>query len=496
MTDFLITLSRDFANIMEDSDEYNVLIKVGADENDEKSFHAHSLVLRARSPYFKTALSNNWAKKENDITVFYKPNISPYIFELILKFMYAGEIAMDQLKGKDLLKLLVASDELLLNELHNAIQDYLLLRKSDWLQRNFSLVHKTVFQLELSKGLQEFCLETICEDPQTIFRSKDFTNLEEEILIGLLVRNDLDMEESVIWDHLLEWGIAQNPELTIDVSKWKNEDFTLLKETLDNLIPLVRFFVMTSAEFYNKVRPFKKILSKELYEDLKRYHLKTGLQLKSDYLQTPRYNGVKSSIIDKNHAAMLCSWIDGVDSTSIPNLTNYNGDLPYELRLLCKGSRDGFSASIFHDLCDNQGPTITCLKVNDSKHVIGGYNPLSWGSTNSWRNTRDAFIFQFNIYYKKNLTAKIGRVITNSSAYAVNDSQSTGPCFGDGDLWLRDQFDQPGNCSCNKESYDQSVGDMFHRDSWESWTGAVKNGTFAVEDYEVFQVIRKRINNT
>ncbi|CAB5372136.1 unnamed protein product [Rhizophagus irregularis] len=380
MTDFLITLSRDFANIMEDSDEYNVLIKVGADENDEKSFHAHSLVLRARSPYFKTALSNNWAKKENDITVFYKPNISPYIFELILKFMYAGEIAMDQLKGKDLLKLLVASDELLLNELHNAIQDYLLLRKSDWLQRNFSLVHKTVFQLELSKGLQEFCLETICEDPQTIFRSKDFTNLEEEILIGLLVRNDLDMEESVIWDHLLEWGIAQNPELTIDVSKWKNEDFTLLKETLDNLIPL------------------------------------TGLQLKSDYLQTPRYNGVKSSIIDKNHAAMLCSWIDGVDSTSIPNLTNYN--------------------------------------------------------------------------------AKIGRVITNSSAYAVNDSQSTGPCFGDGDLWLRDQFDQPGNCSCNKESYDQSVGDMFHRDSWESWTGAVKNGTFAVEDYEVFQVIRKRINNT
>ncbi|CAB4482706.1 unnamed protein product [Rhizophagus irregularis] len=307
MTDFLITLSRDFANIMEDSDEYNVLIKVGADENDEKSFHAHSLVLRARSPYFKTALSNNWAKKENDITVFYKPNISPYIFELILKFI-----------------------------------------------------------------------------------SKDFTNLEEEILIGLLVRNDLDMEESVIWDHLLEWGIAQNPELTIDVSKWKNEDFTLLKETLDNLIPL------------------------------------TGLQLKSDYLQTPRYNGVKSSIIDKNHAAMLCSWIDGVDSTSIPNLTNYNGDLPYELRLL----------------------------------------------------------------------SKIGRVITNSSAYAVNDSQSTGPCFGDGDLWLRDQFDQPGNCSCNKESYDQSVGDMFHRDSWESWTGAVKNGTFAVEDYEVFQVIRKRINNT
>src|SRR3954463_16656931 len=125
--------------------------------------------------------------------------------------MYTGVIVMEQQKGKDLIKLLVASDELLLHELHNAIQDYLLLHKADWLQQNFALIHKTVFQLEFSKGLQEFCLETICEEPPVIFKSKDFTNLEEEVLISLLVRSDLDMEEAVIWDHLLEWGIAQNP---------------------------------------------------------------------------------------------------------------------------------------------------------------------------------------------------------------------------------------------------------------------------------------------
>ncbi len=311
---------------------------------------------------------------------------------------------MEQQKGKDLLNLLIASDELLLNELHDAIQDYLLLHKTDWLQQNFALVHKTVFQLEFSKGLQEFCLVTVCEEPQLVFKSKDFTSLEEETLISLLGRSDMDMEEVVIWDHLLEWGIAQNPELTIDISKWKDEDFALLKETLENLIPFIRFFIMNPAEFYNKVRPFKRILPKDLYEDLKRFHLKTGLQLKSEYLQTQRYVGVKSTIIDQNHAAMLCSWIDGVDNISFPNLTS---ELSYEFKLLCRGSRDGFSASTFHNLCDNQGPTLVCLKVNDSKHVIGGYNPLSWGSTNSWRSTRDAFIFQFNIYYKKNLTAKI-----------------------------------------------------------------------------------------
>ncbi|CAG8531805.1 7612_t:CDS:2, partial [Gigaspora margarita] len=141
-------------------------------------------------------------------------------------------------KGEDLIKLLIASDELLLNELQEHIQEYLLKNRSSWLQQNFAIVHKTVFQLESSKDLQEFCLITIY-----------------------------------------------------------------------------------------------------LYEDLKRYHFQTGMQLKPEYLLTPRYKA--------------------------------------------------------------------------------------------------------------------------------------------------------GNCSCNKESYEQSVGDMFHRESWDSWNG--KNGTFAVEDYEVFQVIKLRL---
>mgnify|MGYP006164246799 CR=1 FL=1 len=90
-----------------------------------------------------------------------------------------------------------------------------------------------------------------------------------------------------------------------------------------------------------------------MYEDLKRFHLKTGLQLKTEYIQTQRYVGVKSSIIDQNHAAMLCSWIDGGDSTSIPNLTSYPGELPYEFKLLFRGSRDGLHNN-FHEIFDKQ----------------------------------------------------------------------------------------------------------------------------------------------
>ena len=159
--------------------------------------------------------------------------------------------------------MLTASDELNLEELIAYAQDHLIKQKSDWLQQNLLEVLSTVAYLEPCKDLQDFCLGIICQDPCWLFNSDNFCALDESVLIPLLKRDDLLMEEIEIWEHLTEWGIAQNPELTIDISKWKNEDFDLLKETLNNLIPFVRFFVMTSAEFYNKVRPFKKILSKE-----------------------------------------------------------------------------------------------------------------------------------------------------------------------------------------------------------------------------------------
>jgi hypothetical protein len=67
-----------------DSDDYDVTIKVGEGIN-IKSFKAHSNILRSRSSYFRAALSTNWVKKEDNIIYFDKPNISPEVFEIILK---------------------------------------------------------------------------------------------------------------------------------------------------------------------------------------------------------------------------------------------------------------------------------------------------------------------------------------------------------------------------------------------------------------------------
>jgi hypothetical protein len=90
---FHSSLSQDLSLILNDTDDYNVIIVVGNNQN-IKEFRAHSYILRARSPYFKNAFS----KKEfqatfiasadnNNLMKFKKPNINPAVFEIVLRYV-------------------------------------------------------------------------------------------------------------------------------------------------------------------------------------------------------------------------------------------------------------------------------------------------------------------------------------------------------------------------------------------------------------------------
>jgi hypothetical protein len=80
----LSIFSKDIIDLLDNSEEFNVVIYVGEGDN-QKIFQAHSLILRARSSYFRTALSKQWARKEGDDNILRQPNISPKVFEIILK---------------------------------------------------------------------------------------------------------------------------------------------------------------------------------------------------------------------------------------------------------------------------------------------------------------------------------------------------------------------------------------------------------------------------
>src|ERR1051325_1509572 len=158
--------------------------------------------------------------------------------------MYTGEVDLTKQSGKNVLGLLVASDELLLEELFKHVQDHLIKKQTAWVRQNFVLVLHTVFKLSSCKKLQDYCLESICTNPHPFITSKEFPSLDDEILYGLLKRDDLQIEEIVVWDHLMKWGIEQTPGLgskNKDRSKWNHKDFEALKKTLGKFIPLIRF---------------------------------------------------------------------------------------------------------------------------------------------------------------------------------------------------------------------------------------------------------------
>ena len=59
------------------------------------------------------------------------------------------------------------------------------------------------------------------KSPEKIFESLDFTSLPEKSLISLIKKDDLQMREAKVWEHVLRWGLAQNPTLVSDPATWK-----------------------------------------------------------------------------------------------------------------------------------------------------------------------------------------------------------------------------------------------------------------------------------
>src|SRR5437660_1694317 len=108
---FCSTLAHDLLKLLNDTSDHDMVICVGGGGsyyfnnnsssnygsedvamttsiNIVKIFQVHSNILRVRSTYFANYLKKEWIKKENGIIQFRKPNISPFVFEIILKFVH------------------------------------------------------------------------------------------------------------------------------------------------------------------------------------------------------------------------------------------------------------------------------------------------------------------------------------------------------------------------------------------------------------------------
>ena len=111
---------------------------------------------------------------------------------------------MKNLQGSDVLKLLIAVDELNIQSLVSHIQEFLIEHQTEFLHHNPTGILETVYQHETFTDLWNFCLEKICDEPTILFNSDKFINLKAPLLELLLKRDDLNLDEIKICEGLLK----------------------------------------------------------------------------------------------------------------------------------------------------------------------------------------------------------------------------------------------------------------------------------------------------
>jgi len=367
---------------------------------------------------------------------------------------------LTKLEGPELLNLLISVDVLSLQSLISQIEEYLIKNQFEFLQKNPTEILELIHQHESFTKLWNFYLEKIREDPKSLFDSDKFISIKASLLELLLQQEDLHLEEIVIWDNLIKWGLAQNPSIPKDVDKWSKEETTIMEKTLHSYIPLVRFYCMSSEEFLDKVYPFKELLPKDSINNLLAFYLSPN-RLKSD--STLKFDSI---IVEPQHFAIFSSWIDKKDELYYDVI-----NMPYSFNLLFRASNDGMTSEAFHEKCDYKRATIVIAKIQYSEQIVGGYNPLYWDQSHNYKTSNDSFIFSFvnrtNIY-----TAKVGHINHEQSRYSV-----LGYPHGF-------QFGYHGALTC-------------HNGSWYGFTSpsypkvGIPIQQFNIDDFEIFQVIKK-----
>jgi hypothetical protein len=99
-----------------------------------------------------------------------------------------------------------------------------------------------------------------------------------------------------------------------------------------------------------------------------------------------------------------------------------------EAKLLYKASRDGMSAQMFHNLCDNKGATVTIIKTEGGK-VFGAYTDIPWTSGEYKKKVAgkgNSFLWAID---SKNKVAKFKCLKPDAEVYHYADRL---PVFGEG----------------------------------------------------------------
>ncbi|GBC26924.2 BTB/POZ protein [Rhizophagus irregularis DAOM 181602=DAOM 197198] len=217
------------------------------------------VILSCRSPYLRRILLANKRKSEDEnLTHIKLPNILPEIFEIILRYIYGGKLALENNDTSNVIKVLIAVNELGLQELVPLLQSFLINSNVNWMEQNFNLVFKTSFENDSFPELQKYCVKLLSKNPDKTFKLLNLSSISEKYLISLIRHENFKISVVKIWKHIIKWGISRNSEIPSDITKFSKEDFNVLKDTLKDCVSFIKFTNLSPKEFLDNVLPYRE----------------------------------------------------------------------------------------------------------------------------------------------------------------------------------------------------------------------------------------------
>ena len=198
---------------------------------------------------------------------------------------------------------------------------------------------------------------------------------------------------------------------------------------------------------------------------------------------------IESNILKGNivYQQKLIQWLKKPNKSLESNILK-------DIKLLYRGSRDGFKSSVFHDKCDNQGHTLVIIESTDF-YIFGGYSSIEWesitwngkcGKENNARRKGLGYEFVFTLKNPHDIPPCKFNMKKEWLDHSICCDVKLGPIFGCNDIRIQNNCDEENNYFTY---YDFTPGEYCFDDTTgkkrKLFTG---NSTYKVKEIEVFQI--------
>ncbi|CAG8748972.1 7413_t:CDS:2 [Dentiscutata erythropus] len=485
--------------------EFDVTLRVGQSP-DVEDFYCNSDVLVSQSQYFRTALSHNYITKDGNSIILEEPMVTPNAFRTLLRFLYKNEIDLNELDGSLFINIIKAAEHFGLNDILNELQRQIIECNSTWLQKNIVKVINGFFtddSDEIIETIQRHLIPKISSNPEYLLESKDLGELKESCFIMLLSDVRCFMKQGIAWDILMLWGIRQSQNLKQNIPLWSFGEWTVLKETVKNVIDHIKFDQISRNDFYARIIPYSKVIPQNLSSQTLQHYLDKDVK--------SRYNDIfrrvfldDSTLMNHYHADFILKWMGNNRQKNIvpikkrktikrlftfkqfsklrhKSISQKQQMTPRKFNLLCRittQNKEDPKTYIknYKENCINRPNTLVLAKVHGLNTIIGGFSPsgLDHDSLSlSTPSIDSSFLFCFKNGEANNDDCIVSKMKNASDNKDNNDSYTSclwiGPRFGNKDLVIDLNTME---CICQPQFYNSIYDDK----------------EFKIDECEIFQI--------